>query len=232
MPAKKFHVSQSVRDAYERARAARPVPATTAPPAPAGIQVGDLADHAASMFAVSNSQLSDSLHFKLRILTGREEPVLKRLHAHCVANATRTTPQFVDIVAASIVIHMSLTFEQLALIMADCFQTNLSRSAWYARVIRVADICFSARLFELDYRYAARDDALFPLATVALDGVPVFIHGDDQHYNGKKKRKYISVQVAVDLYCRPVWCNVPVNGRVAARCGLGGWGRAPARLRR
>ena len=142
-------------------------------------------------------------------LCGFPESVLKRLHEHIGLSCCR----FIDIVAAALYVHMSTTYSQLGAIMSGCFgAAHATPTGWLERVKRVARGCAMRPV----YRRAApeEEDLVFPEATMLVDGVPVFLNADDGYYNGKKKRRYISVQVVTDLCGVPLWCCFPRRGRV------------------
>jgi hypothetical protein len=116
--------------------------------------------------------------------TGFGSDVVEKL-AELVSREEKNAP-LSDVLAACIVVHTSCTYEQLSHIMDHVFGVHRSTTYWHDHVSKVADVCADNPL-TATYRYSEAEDDLFERATGALDGVPVFLKADDEHYNGKKK---------------------------------------------
>jgi hypothetical protein len=146
-------------------------------------------------------------------MAGFPEATITLLCRHVQRFAPRV--HFVDCLAAAVYLHTSPTYDQLAIIMGTTFvQEVQDERRWRERVKAVFDTCEAHPLDRLNSRRPDVDADLFPHAVGIVDGVPMFLNAGNDYYNGKKKRKYLSMQVIVDMDGNPMWSGPPLAGRV------------------
>jgi len=125
-----------------------------------------------------------------------------------------------DVVVAAMLGHMGATYEQAAIIATAVGPEPRSRTSVQRIVAKVLTESSSVELANPSYRFSVHDH-MFVRATCIIDGVPVYLaRGDDAYYNGKKKRKYLSFQVAIALDGTPLWHSSAKRGRVHDSRGL------------
>ena len=123
-----------------------------------------------------------------------------------------TTVDLDDLIIALNVLHHDLSWEFAAAVW------KIPKTTVVRRVSAVLDSAVTLLAAEANRLHAERsstmDTRLTPRITGILDGFPIYCRGKDELYNGKKKAKYLSVQVFVTLNGDPIAMSEPMEGRV------------------
>ena len=147
----------------------------------------------------------ENLDAAIFTVTGFPKVVVDNLHGYCA------DLPYVDVVAALAAVHTNVQSDVLPWLLIPFYNTLEPTTTLNDRVMKVLERNKRVTIPVADERFRFRD-RLFPTVTSIVDGVPVYVRADDTHYNGKKKRKYLSFQVFVTLDGDPLAYVGPHEG--------------------
>ena len=128
--------------------------------------------------------------------------------------ATLTKCCLDDVVLTLTVLHHNPEWGLLSAITPCLLGHKMSTTSCIDRVARVLECVGGVdRAFLKAERFSLVDTRLPDNITAIVDGFPIYTRGKDELYNGKKRRKYYSIQVYTTLNQDPLTFTGPVMGR-------------------